>query len=194
MHGNGEYEVAAPAPPPWMFSTILALQVADGLARFGSISPDVIYHKDANNVATSFARELTNINVGNYSWYPRDEYFDVVARRDTSEWTEVTWQVKRFRYGWGFEGITIKLAAPVLLFHVLLVLIHVPTVIMTGWTSTCWSNVGEVLALAMNSQRRIACVPLQLGSSNLPPGKRWLGSARLVTVDFNFVLAMLEKD
>ena len=153
VHGNGKFEVAGPASEPWMFSTILALQVADGLARFDSASPDVIYHKDANNVANSFARKLTDVNVGNYPWYPREQDFDVVARRNTSEWTEVTWQVRRFGYGWGLDGITIKLAAAALLFHVLLVLIHVPTVMIGGWTSTCWSNVGELLALAVNSQR-----------------------------------------
>lgn len=152
VHGNGVYEVAAPGSVPWICSTILALQVADGLARFDSTSPDVVYYKDANSVSNSFACQLTNINIGNYSWYPPDQDFDVVARSNTSEWTEVTWQVRRFGYGWGLDGITIKLAAAVLLFHVLLVLIHVPTVIISGWTSTCWSNVGEVLALAVNSQ------------------------------------------
>ena len=91
-HGDGKFEVGTPAPAPWMFSTILALQVADGLARFQTQSPEVIYHQNTTNVSSSFAHELTDINL-KYSWTPQNQPFDVVARRNTSQWTEVTWCV-----------------------------------------------------------------------------------------------------
>ncbi|KAK4443166.1 hypothetical protein QBC34DRAFT_417512 [Podospora aff. communis PSN243] len=56
-------------------------------------------------------------------------------------------------YEFNFEGRTTKLAWAVLLTHVLLVLIHFVVICVHGnWQSSAWSQLGELLAAAINSR------------------------------------------
>jgi len=56
-------------------------------------------------------------------------------------------------YEYNFDGRTTKLAWAVLLTHVLLVLIHfVVTCVHGNWHSSAWSQLGDLLTLAMNTR------------------------------------------
>ncbi|KAK0657755.1 hypothetical protein B0T16DRAFT_402498 [Cercophora newfieldiana] len=56
-------------------------------------------------------------------------------------------------YEYNFDSTTTKLAWAVLLTHVLLVLIHfVVTCVHGNWHSSAWSQLGDLLALAMNTR------------------------------------------
>ena len=55
-------------------------------------------------------------------------------------------------YQYNFQGISTKLAWAVLLLHLLLVLVHLVTLLAQGtWSSSAWSELGELVVLAANS-------------------------------------------
>lgn len=151
-HADGMWFVDGGGPTSWLFSTILSLQIADGLARMNAYYPIYTCHDNATNSSASFIIDITNIDLGPRPWYPPDEPFAAVARLNTTEYTEVTWRVERLGYGWGLGGTTIKLAMAALLLHVLLVVIHLVNLVIGGWTSTSWANIGEMIALAVDSE------------------------------------------
>ena len=59
--------------------------------------------------------------------------------------------VQRNGYGYGFDGLPIKLATAVLLMYLVLVLAHVIFICVQRRTYRGYSNMGEMLALAWNS-------------------------------------------
>lgn len=63
----------------------------------------------------------------------------------------MSFTVQRNGYGYGFEGLPIKLATAVLLMYLVLVLAHVLFICATAQTYHGYSNMGEMLALAWNS-------------------------------------------
>ncbi len=138
---------------PWEFATVLSLQITDGLSRVNIDYPTLIYHQNATNESQSYVNNIGDPRQGGISWYPPNEDFDVVARRNTSSYTEVHWEVKRFGYGWGFSGgVTIYLAYTVLLLHAAFALVHIPLAIMRDWTTSSWDEMAGMLALAINSK------------------------------------------
>ncbi len=119
--GDGIYRIQPPATTstggswhtPWLLVTSLSLQVTDGLARFGSVDSDCdayVYQYNETDPHSSLVLLLDDMDwMPNITWYPPDQPFDVVARRNTSQWTEIEWEVLRFGYGWGFNGTTVSL-------------------------------------------------------------------------------------
>ena len=65
----------------------------------------------------------------------------------------MSFTVQRNGYGYGFEGLPIKLATAVLVVYLVLVLAHVIFIFIctNGQTYYGYSNMGEMLALAWNS-------------------------------------------
>ena len=59
--------------------------------------------------------------------------------------------VQRNGYGYGFEGIPIKLATAALILYLVLVLAHVVFICASPQTYHGYSNMGEMLAVAWNS-------------------------------------------
>ena len=137
---------------PWEFATVLSLQITDGLARVNMDYMTVIYHRNATNHSQSYVSNIGDPRQGDIGWYPPSEDFDEVARRNTSYYTEIQWEVKRFGYGWGFNGSTVFLAYTVLLLHAAFALVHVPLAILRHWTTSSWDDMAGLLALAINSK------------------------------------------
>ena len=59
--------------------------------------------------------------------------------------------VQRNGYGYGFQGLPIKLATAALMMYLVLVLAHVVFICTSGQTYHGYSNMGEIIALAWNS-------------------------------------------
>jgi hypothetical protein len=152
---DGFWRIQPPGYIPWLFATPLSLQIADGLAEFSSVHNSCsayIYNYNRTHPSNSYTLLLDDVDLeSNITWYPPDEPFDVVARRNTSQWTEIEWEVLRFGYGWGFNGITIYFAATILLLHAVLAIIHVLFALSQKWATNSWTSTMELLALAMNS-------------------------------------------
>lgn len=71
---------------------------------------------------------------------------------DDTKYTEILISVKRYGYGYGMNAITMRLAAAVLLLHVLVAVIHTAIVVYNGWHSNAWGSLGDVIALALSSK------------------------------------------
>lgn len=136
---------------PACLEAALALYVTDGLARFQSTIPAFFVSTGHKDLAASISAiqplykdcqppygcPITNITIADL--------------QDPSKYTEIYLPLFRYGYGYGFRGVTIYIAVTVLLIHTLLVLIYMVFVCCTGISSGAWSNIGEMLVLAMNS-------------------------------------------
>ena len=76
---------------------------------------------------------------------------DYVAQLSTGNWTQVRFDNFRYGYGYGLNGVLIKIAMVVLLAHASIALAHTITAVYGGWSSEAWGKVEELIALAINS-------------------------------------------
>lgn len=70
----------------------------------------------------------------------------------TDTWTPIEWKVSRYGYGYGLRGVTTYLAMVVLLIHAFLAAIHIVFILVQGRVSNAWGSIGEIIALALNSE------------------------------------------
>ena len=66
-------------------------------------------------------------------------------------YTEITITVQRNGYGYGFEGVPIRLAATVLVIYIALVSVHLITMVVGGRIYKGCSDMGGMVALAWGS-------------------------------------------
>lgn len=133
------------------FSRILSMAVVDGLALLGSeIEPGFVTKYP--NGTLKMSSPVTNL----------------VSRLDGTDdelqdWLKLDFGVQRFGYGYSWNqsptvrfGITVLLVYAALATGFILYVLH-RTLIRREWTSGSWGNMGELLALAVNStpSRRI---------------------------------------
>ena len=130
----------------YRISTILGLYLTEGLASINQ-NESLVYHDYAD---ATYVLQMNNLDDGpfKYPGWP-DLSFEEYAERQG--FTEVRIQVRRYGYGWSFQGVPIKLAATVLVLHALIALIHVFAVVFGGWTSISWTSMGQMLVLAFTS-------------------------------------------
>lgn len=75
------------------------------------------------------------------------------ASLDPDNWTKLDYQLYQQLHAYKFEGSIIKLAMTVLLVHMMLVYAHLLLLIVgDGWCSRAWSELGELMALAIRTQ------------------------------------------
>lgn len=66
------------------------------------------------------------------------------------QWTKLDYRLYRQLHAYKFEGAVIKLAMSVLLIHMMLVYAHFLLIVAgDGWCSRAWSELGELMALAI---------------------------------------------
>ncbi|KAL8690965.1 MAG: hypothetical protein Q9218_003703 [Villophora microphyllina] len=157
----------------WRLSTSLGLYLVEGLAyAFADPLKASMLYRKAPNVNQSYIRYLDNINEPRYKEGYRDGKLNWVEMRDPrwhwenlshishdpwdvwapqNGYSEIKFTVKRNGYGYGFEGVPIKLATTVLVLYLVLALTHVIFVISIGRVYRGYSNVGDMLALAWSS-------------------------------------------
>ncbi len=151
----------------WRISTALGLYLTEGLARaFSDVSKGSMLYRQAPNVNQSYVRYLNDINNAHLKQGYKDGKLDWVEMRDPlwnksilpwDEWapqngyTEITFTIQRNGYGYGFDGVPIKLAATALALYILLVVAHVVSVLVGGSAYKGYRSIGNMVALAWSS-------------------------------------------
>ena len=151
----------------WRFSTTLGLYLTESLAHaFSDVSKGSMLYRQAPEPNQSYVRYLNDINLPAFKRFYTNGKLDWVEMRDPlwnssflpwDEWapqngyTEVIFTVQRNGYGYGFEGVPIKLATLVLAIYVLLVCGHVVSVLFSGHAYKGNSTISDMVALAWNS-------------------------------------------
>ena len=87
------------------------------------------------------------------------DYADIVSPEwgDPRSWTELSFDVHRFGYGYAWrQSTTVRFGVSVLLIYLMLTTVFVMyllyhTLIQRQWISSSWGSVGEIIALAINS-------------------------------------------
>lgn len=151
----------------WRLSTTLGLYLTESLAHaFSDLSKGSMLYRQAPEFNQSYVRYLNDINQPALKRFYRDGKLDWVETRDHlwnisflpwDEWapqngyTEIIFTVQRNGYGYGFEGVPIKLATLVLAIYVILVCGHVVAVLFSGHVYKGYSTISDMVALAWNS-------------------------------------------
>ena len=151
----------------WRLSTTLGLYLTEGLAHaFSDASKGSMLYRQASELNQSYVRYLNDINQPALKRFYKNGKLDWVETRDPlwnssfppwDEWapqngyTEIVFTVQRNGYGYGFEGVPIKLAVLVLASYVLLVCGHVVSVLFSGHIYKGYSAISDMVALAWNS-------------------------------------------
>ena len=154
----------------WRLSTTLGLYLTESLAHaFSDVSKGSMLYRQAPELDQSYVRYLNDINQPAFKRFYKNGELDWVEMRDPiwnsskrsflpwDEWapqngyTEIIFTVQRNGYGYGFEGVPIKLATLVLAIYVLLVCAHLISVLFSGHVYKGYSTIGDMVALAWNS-------------------------------------------
>jgi hypothetical protein len=126
-----------------LVATGIGMMVTDGLARLSWSDPLLALVSDnqgyfLQNWGTNASLDTTRI-----------------APDINPDWLEMNFASYRQGWSYGLSGVTIKLALGVLVLHLAAAVIH--TVIVVGsrdvWTTKSWMSIGELLVLAINSDR-----------------------------------------
>lgn len=151
----------------WRLSTTLGLYLTEGLAHaFSDVSKGSMLYRQASESNQSYVRYLNDINQPAYKRFYKDGKLDWAETRDPlwnssflpwDEWapqngySEIIFTVQRNGYGYGFDGVPIKLATLVLAIYVILVCGHVVSVLFSGHVYKGYSTISDMVALAWNS-------------------------------------------
>lgn len=121
----------------------IGMMVTDGLARLSWSDPLVA---------------LVSDDQGYYlqNWgYNSSLDTDRIAPDINPQWLEMNFATYRQGWSYSLSGVTIKLALCVLLLHLATAVIHTVVVVFSPnvWTTKSWNSMGELLVLAINSDR-----------------------------------------
>lgn len=171
-------------------SSLLSRVVADGLARIGaeySVNPRT---PDQRNVTIcrnrwcSSGPYLSPLSKPKICNGTKSEWFNYFAtefrygyrepdnqllhsypepKDIATSWTRVAFPVKRYGYAWSLEPTTVKIATVVLMLHTLIIIIHCCYLILTGRCYSFASSLGDLVALALNSQQPAAFKSASVG-------------------------------
>ena len=153
-----------------MYNLILSTVIANGLASIGTeylqnvaickgeqcsqglvnISQVLIFDgtEDESNECGLGGIESNASVYSQLSQYLRDPGGE--ARN--SQWTEISFPIFKYGYGWSFTPSTVKSATVILLLHALIVIIHVCYVLFAGLSYSFADDIAELLALALESK------------------------------------------
>lgn len=150
---------------PWLLSTLLSMHVADGLARVNSGFPTVIYQRGSvydgqEGMRNGTLNDLDNLNKGDWIGMPLDSgfkgeyYADQARSNNASHNTEIMWEIRRFRYGYGFQiGVTVVLGTLALSAHAVMAIAHSAIIIGSRWgVSRAWGSISELIVLGWKSR------------------------------------------
>lgn len=156
----------------WRISTTLGLLLTEALAHaYQDGTRSSAIYRDAPTskygVNESYVRPLDNLNVGDVTgwsksknkttwvgpgdrtWNTSIPTWDVWAPQNG--YTEMKIAVQRYGYGYGFNGVPVVLATAALSLYSLLAIGHIILIILGRRTFNSFSGMGEMLALAWNS-------------------------------------------
>lgn len=126
-------------------SFMLGLHITGGLARVRSEVPMLEWpHFFQGPTFTNDSISVCRASL--WLWAPPEVFSSQTG------WMETNFDVVRYGYGWGLDGVPIKLASSILLLHTLMCLMHVISIMFAGRTPSLVKTISEGLALAMNSR------------------------------------------
>lgn len=151
----------------WRLSTALGLYLTEGLARaFSDETKGSMLYRQSPKPGQSYVRLLNDINApwakegyrhGKLDWVEESDPRWNTSILPWDEWapqngyTEIVFTIQRNGYGYGFDGVPIKLAATVLAVYILLVSTHLVHLIVKGRLYDGYSELSHLLILAWNS-------------------------------------------
>ena len=151
----------------WRLSTALGLYLTESLARaFSDSSKGSMLYRQAPEANQSYVRYLNDINQPTFKEGYKNGKLDWVEMRDPqwnssipswdvwapqNGYTEITFTVQRNGYGYGFDGVPIKLATTVLALYVMLVCGHTISVLVGGGVYKGYLSMSNMMALAWSS-------------------------------------------
>jgi hypothetical protein len=109
---------------------------------------------------------------------------------DNINWTELNVGIIRYGYSYSMTTVTSKIAAAVLLLHATIALLAILALVINKYTSRSWTSVGEMLALAFNSDAAPSMQNTGAGIRRLRTWKERVG----VRVDDGGKLKMVFED
>ncbi|KAL8950493.1 MAG: hypothetical protein Q9222_003482 [Ikaeria aurantiellina] len=153
----------------WRLSTTLGMLLTEGLARaFQDSSKGSMLYRQARDARQSYVRLLNDINFPGKKEGYRNGTLDWVERRDGrwnasilpwTEWApqngyrELGFTIYRNGYGYGFQGVPIKLAAIALFAYVVFIAGHLISMTMNGKRlNKAFTDIGEMFTLAWHSE------------------------------------------
>ena len=153
---------------PWLFATVLSMQLTDGLARvnFGYPTLGFMEYTPNSNNHTGRLKNLDDVNNAAWAGAPlgapsvQADYGETARTSNATHNTEVFWHVDRFGYGWGFNSsneVTLALGALILLVHAAIALAHMVNLMISdaythARTMGNWKSMGEMIVLAVGSR------------------------------------------
>ncbi|KAL8755034.1 MAG: hypothetical protein Q9199_003926 [Rusavskia elegans] len=173
---------------PGILATLLSMHLADGLSRVNSGFPTVLYHREkfpdgqgGTETVDGVIKNMDNRNMARWPGMPLDSgrlgelYADQARSTNASHNTEVTWKVKRYGYGWGFDiGVTVILATAILLLHVLLAVVHLIFMLKGRWgVTTFCKSPSELAILGLRSREPAGEGLLANTSAGIKERKTW---------------------
>lgn len=69
-----------------------------------------------------------------------------------TSWTQVSFPVHRYGYGWGFDTVAVKVATAVLILHAVIIIAHCCLLIYSGVAYSFIGSLGDLVALALISK------------------------------------------
>jgi len=69
-----------------------------------------------------------------------------------TSWTQVSFPVHRYGYGWGFNTVAVKVATAVLILHAVIIIAHCCLIIYSGVAYSFIGSLGDLVALALISK------------------------------------------
>ncbi|KAL8718040.1 MAG: hypothetical protein Q9181_008241, partial [Wetmoreana brouardii] len=191
LHANNSWRLdpqGGDAALPGILATLLSMHIADGLSRVNSGFPTVLYHRGefpdrqgGTETVKGVIKNMDNRNIEAWPGMPVDSgrlgelYADQARSTNASHNTEVTWKVKRYGYGWGFDiGATVIFATTILLLHVLLAMVHLIFMLGGRWGVTTWcKSPSEMVVLGWKSREPVGEGLLANTSAGIKEGNTW---------------------
>ena len=93
-----------------------------------------------------------------------------------TSWTQVSFPVKRYGYGWGFDTVAVKIATAILILHAVAVIAHCCYIMYSGLKYSFIDSLGDLVALALVSEPP---VPFQATSVGVARGSTWSQSTAI---------------
>ena len=144
-----EFKVPYPGPAVAnVVETIVAMVVTEGLSRhtMNTVTSGLVH-------ATSNGYIWTNLNSASYLRTRKSYKHSLDVTSEGREWTRLGLEIQRFGYGYSLESRTVQFGVVVLCFYISVLATYVVYSswywIRGGWRSGAWSQMEEIMALAM---------------------------------------------
>lgn len=136
---------------------LIATLITDALGRIGleyttTAGPRALVCRNGwcftgqDRQITEFMPDLHDPNSQTLLSFPQPSDFQ-------DKWTEISFPVDRYGYGWGLNNQLVPLAAAILLLHAVIVVAHCCHLLYTGIHYGFADTLGDLLALALSSTR-----------------------------------------